>query len=172
MQSPYIKKMVKELGLSEKEVVKFWNTAIKTTEDMRGMEEDNFTYKEYNYAMQTVRHLALPEEKILEESISISEFIGSGKTAQEFLETVTSGNFSIGDKTAIKQSKNLGKDFELEDEGLDIDVALDKASKVNKEEKPESREIDYKKKVKKRENFEASEDAVSDINKMYENLGD
>lgn len=92
--SPYVKRLQKETGKEIEELEKHWSKAKKITEDTFGVEEDEFTDREFEYAKESVYRMLG-----LDERFSIAEFIKSDMSAKEFIEQAvqTSGDFSTGE---------------------------------------------------------------------------
>jgi len=111
MISPYVKKLSKETGKSEKEISDFWEKAKKITSETYGVKEDNFTTEHYEFAITTVKNML----GLSEEIVNPANFLQSDLSAKEYIETVTSGSFSVGDKNPVKPPKGK-KVVDLEDE--------------------------------------------------------
>jgi len=93
MPSPYIKKLAKETGKSEKEVEKLWRKAKDIAAEEFGKAEKDFGSKEFAYTTGVVKKMLGVDESILNPSI----FLESKYSAKDYLEeVVTSASFSIG----------------------------------------------------------------------------
>jgi len=116
MPSPYITKLVKETGKSEKEIEKLWKKAKEIASEDFGKDEDDFGSKEYSYTTGVVKKMLGVDESILDPS----KFLESECSAKDYLETVVSGNFSIGNvqppKDEIEDEEDEDDDEEEDDE--------------------------------------------------------
>lgn len=92
MPSPWISKLAKETDKSEKELEKLWDKAKKIASEEFGKDEEDFGNKEYKYVTGIVKKMLGMDESILDPSL----FLESEYSAKEYIETVVSGNFSIG----------------------------------------------------------------------------
>lgn len=118
MPSPYIRSLSKETGKPEAEIEKLWNKAKDITSDTFGKPEDDFGSKEYKYTVGIVKNMLGLDEKVLDPTY----FLKSGKTAKEFIETLTSAQFTIGDVNPVSVSREIGGDDEDDekDEGSSV----------------------------------------------------
>jgi hypothetical protein len=110
--SPYVKSLSKETGKSEKEIEKLWDKAKKIAAEEFGTSEDKFSTKEYKYVTGVVKKMLGIDEAILDPS----HFLESEKSAKEYLETVVSSNFTIGDVNVPDEEpidSTEGKDLEV-----------------------------------------------------------
>lgn len=91
--SPYLKTLAKDLGMSPRQLEIPWKRAKEITIETFGKPEEAFGNTEYKYAMDTVRSmLGLSEDS----PMLPTNFLKSEKSAEEYLETLTSGQFDIG----------------------------------------------------------------------------
>ncbi len=115
MMSPYVKKLSRETGKSEKEISGFWEKAKKITSETFGVKEDNFTTEHYEFAITTVKNML----GLSEEIVNPANFLQSELGAKEYIETVVSGSFSVGDKNPVippKDKKIIDDEEDEEDE--------------------------------------------------------
>ena len=115
--SPFIKKLMKETGKDESEIKELWKKSKDITSDTFGLDESEFSNREYMYAKETVKSMLGYEDVItvadfIESDKSAKDFISSKKSSTYNTETVTSGDFSSLDKSVTKKKK----DDEEEDE--------------------------------------------------------
>lgn len=109
MPSPFLKKISRETGKSEKELEKYWSQAKEISSDFFGIPEKDFGEKEYGYASGIVKQMAGIKEHILD----VSYFLDSDKSAKDFVEqegTVISGEFDIGNVIPPSQNKEPYED--------------------------------------------------------------
>lgn len=92
MPSPFVKKLSQETGKSEKEIEKLWKKAKEIASEEFGKTEDDFGNKEYAFVTGAVKKMLGVDESILDPS----KFLESDYSAKDYIETVVSGNFSIG----------------------------------------------------------------------------
>lgn len=111
MPSPYVNSLAKETGKSVSEIEKLWNKAKEISSDTFGKPEKDFGAKEYKYTVGIVKNMLGLDEKVLDPSF----FLNSDKSAKEFIETVTSAQFTIGDVTVAKD-----KDDDEKEEGSSV----------------------------------------------------
>lgn len=97
MISPYVKKLSRETGKSEKEISDFWEKAKKITSETFGVREDSFDTEHYEFAITTVKNML----GLSEEIVNPVNFLQSDLDAKDYIETVVSGSFSVGDKNPI-----------------------------------------------------------------------
>lgn len=102
MVSPYIKKLVRETGKSEREISQFWEKAKKITSETFGVKEDDFTTEHYEFAITTVKNML----GLSEEIVNPSNFLQSDLDAKNYIETVISGSLKIADKNPVIVTKN------------------------------------------------------------------
>ena len=117
MPSPYVNSLAKETGKSVGEIEKLWNKAKDITSDTFSKSEDDFGTKEYKYTVGIVKNMLGLDEKILDPSF----FLNSDKSAKEFIETVTSAQFTIGDVNPVSVVKDRDDDDEKEEGSSVID---------------------------------------------------
>ncbi len=110
MVSPYVKKLSRETGKSEKEISGFWDKAKKIAQETFGVKEDDFTTEHFEFAIETVKNML----GLSEEVVNPANFLQSELNAKEYIETVTSGSFSVGDKNPVIPPK--GKKVKIDDE--------------------------------------------------------
>lgn len=120
MASPYVKKLAKDFGKSEKEMEKHWNKAKNITSDTFNKEEFQFGEKEYNYTIEIIKNLLGIKEEVLDPSV----FLNSDLNAKEFIETITSSSFPSLDKNLIPPKKKEDDEDEddEDDEKKDFDI--------------------------------------------------
>jgi hypothetical protein len=89
--SPYVKKLVKETGEKESDIEEKWNKAKKITEETFGVDESEFSEREFEYSKEVVYRMMG-----LDEQWNIGEFMKSDMSAREFIESAvqTSGDFN------------------------------------------------------------------------------
>ncbi len=110
MPSPFLKSLAKEIGKTEKELEQYWNKAKEITAETFGKKEDDFGTKEYKYITGIVKNMAGVKEEVLDPS----KFIESDLSAKEFIETVVSADFSIGNVYPPEEEKDNEKGLEIE----------------------------------------------------------
>lgn len=113
MPSPYVKKLSQETGKSEKEIEKLWKKAKEIASEEFGKTEDDFGNKEYAYVTGIVKKMLGVDESILDPS----KFLESDYSAKDYIETVVSGNFSIGNVKPPKEDEE--EDEEEDDDDLE-----------------------------------------------------
>lgn len=84
MASPFVKKLSKELGIPERDINKYWDSAKEITSDMFGVPENKFSSKEYNYAIELIKS----KLGIHEERIKPIDFLSTDKSVDVFLNEV------------------------------------------------------------------------------------
>jgi len=119
MPSPYISKLAKETGKSEKEIERLWKKAKEITSEEFGKEEADFGNKEYKYTTGVVKKMLGVDESILDPA----HFLESEFSAKEYLETVVSGNFSIGNVSPPEEEKEEEEDDEEDEEFNEASIA-------------------------------------------------
>jgi hypothetical protein len=92
MPSVFVKNLSKESGKSEKEIEKLWNKAKEITSETFSKKEKDFGDKEYKYTVGIVKNMLGMEESRFDPSM----FLESEKSAKQFIETLVSGTFDIG----------------------------------------------------------------------------
>ena len=108
MASPYVMKLVKDTGKPTAEVEKLWTKAKLIAAETFGKPETNFGKTEFEFAYGTVMNMLGKKEAILNPEV----FLGSGKSAREFIEEVISGDFKIGDETPVVDKNKDDKEPE------------------------------------------------------------
>jgi len=118
MPSPYVKRVAKEIGKSIEEVDKHWAESKKIASENLGKSEINFTNEDYTYVVGILKN-----KLGIRENIKVKDFIDSGMTAKEYVETLTSSQFSIGKiiPPVVKR-----RDLDDEDDGLPSQKKEDK----------------------------------------------
>jgi len=111
MISPYVKKLSRETGKSEKEISDFWEKAKKIASETFGVKEDDFSTEHYEFAITTVKNML----GLSEEVVNPSNFLQSELSAKDYIETVVSGSFSVADKNPVIPPKGK-KVVDLDDE--------------------------------------------------------
>lgn len=109
MASPYVVKLAKETGKTEKEVEKLWDKAKEITAETLGTPESKFGNKEYAYTTGIVKNMLGIKEDVL----NPSKFLESDVSAKEYIETITSSSFPQIDKDLVSSKKK--KDDEEEE---------------------------------------------------------
>ena len=102
MPSPYVKKLAKEFGKSEKEIEALWKQAKVITSDTFGKTEDDFSTKEYKYTVGIIKNMLEETERALDPM----EFLESNLSVSEFLETLGSSSFDIGNVIPPKKKQD------------------------------------------------------------------
>lgn len=110
MVSPYVKKLARETGKSEKEITQFWDKAKKIAQETFGVTENDFTTEHFEFAIETVKNML----GLSEEIVNPANFLQSELSAKEYIETVVSGSFSVGDKNPVIPPK--GPKVKIDDE--------------------------------------------------------
>jgi len=107
--SPYVKKLVEETGEDEKKVSEVWKKAKSITRQDLGIDEDSFTKKEhFEYALDVARsHLGLDEK-----TVDPTSFLSSEKSAEEYIETVVSADFTIGNVWPAEKEDHVSAEGE------------------------------------------------------------
>lgn len=118
MPSPYIKTLSKETGKSEKEIERVWKKAKEITSEEFGKNEDDFSKREYSYAMGVVKRMMGIDESIIDPTY----FLESDLSAKDYIETIISGNFSIGNvrKKKTRDEENYDDDIYEDDDEEEI----------------------------------------------------
>jgi len=112
MTSPYVKKLARETGKSEREISDFWEKAKKITSETFGVKEDNFTTEHYEFAITTVKNML----GLSEEIVNPSNFLQSELDAKKYIETVISGSLHIADKNPVIMTKDKEEEKKEKDE--------------------------------------------------------
>ena len=115
MLSPYVTKLIKETGKTQKEIEDSWNQAKEITAETLGKSEDKFGKVEYDYAYGIVMNMLGKKEAVLNPEV----FMSSDKSAREFIEDVISGDFKIGDDNPIINKKKDDDEEESSEEDKD-----------------------------------------------------
>lgn len=122
--SPYIKKLSKETGKSEKEVEKLWTKAKEITGEEFGKSEKDFGSKEFAYTTSIVKKMLGVDESVLDPSI----FLESKQSAKSYLEdVVTSSSFNIGNVIPPDEEE---EDEEKQEEKAEITELPEKAKEI------------------------------------------
>ena len=112
MPSPWIKKISKETGKSEKEIEKLWDKAKIITSEEFGKKEDQFGNKEYSYTVGVVKNMLGVDESLL----NPAKFLESELSAEKYLETLVSSKFTIGNvKSPEKEEEEEEEENEVEE---------------------------------------------------------
>lgn len=124
MASPYVKKIAKETGKSEKEIESFWDKAKGIASDTLGTPEDKFGSKEYAYTVGIVKNMLGIKEDVL----NPTKFLESEYSAKEYIETITSSSFpKLTKDHIIPPEKDDETEEEIEEEVYeDLGDALDR----------------------------------------------
>lgn len=117
MPSPYIKQLARQTGKSEKELEDLWKQAKEITSETFGKPEKDFGDREYSYATGVVKQSLGLKEEIQD----VSKFIKSDLDADQYIETVTSPQFTIGDVRPIQKKKKKKDEEEDEEDYEDFD---------------------------------------------------
>jgi len=112
MPSPWVKKIAKETDKSEREVEKLWKKAKEITSEEFGKDEDDFGNKEYAYTTGVVKKMLGVDESLLDPS----KFLESEHSAKDYIETVVSGNFSIGNVKPPQEDEDDEITYDEEEE--------------------------------------------------------
>jgi hypothetical protein len=112
--SPYVKELVKETGMSERDIKPVWKKAKEITVETFNKEEEDFTSKEYNYTLETARRMLGLDESILDPT----NFLKSESSAKEYIDSLmevqVSGDFGI-DKTLNPPEEETPEEEEMPD---------------------------------------------------------
>lgn len=137
MPSPWVKKLSRELGKSEREIESLWIRAKKITSEEFGVSDENFTDKHYSYTVGIVKKMLGMDEAIMDPVL----FLKSEKTAKEYLESVmVSSNFSIGN--LVTRDKKKDSDIVIKDENEEPLEFETREESVEKEVSQEVSQID------------------------------
>lgn len=112
MPSPYISKLSKETGKPEREIEKLWKKAKEIASEEFGKDEDDFGNREYKYTTGVVKKILGVDESILDPSL----FLESEYSAKDYIETVVSGNFSIGNVRPPEEEDEYEEEKECNEE--------------------------------------------------------
>lgn len=112
--NPWVRKLNRELGVDKKKAQKAWDEAVTIAEDMHGKAEESFDTSEFEFAYETAKDIVRKTEI----RHSITDFIESGKSAREYIESVTSGDFSVLDTHYRRKDKDDDEDEDEEQEKL------------------------------------------------------
>lgn len=137
MPSPYIKQLAKETGKSVSELERYWKKAKEITKDDFDVAEDNFQDKHFAYATAIVKRMAGVKESV----ITVSDFLQSGKTANDFIaEVVSSGDFPSLDKGTATKKDN---DEDVLKDPEDKEDETEKVEAIKKEEEiPDPKDLE------------------------------
>lgn len=132
MPSAYVKSLSKETGKSTNELEKLWDKAKKITSETFNKTEDEFGSKEYSYTVGIVKNMLGLKEELLDPM----NFLMSEMSAEQYIETVTSGSFSdIGPDVNGANSQQA-----VEPSEKDYEITKDEAQEVEPNEEPEPNE--------------------------------
>lgn len=193
MPSPWVKKIARETGKSEREIEKIWKKAKEITSEEFGKSEDDFGNKEYSYTTGVVKKMLGVDESILDPS----KFLESEHSAKEYIETLVSGNFSIGNVLPPEENDDEDEDDyeeEYEEDPYEDDdffedeeemnnyyetsprFSEEELSKIEKEslrqDVKESSEEIKKKDIVEKSNEEVDSDYVKHLDSILETLED
>lgn len=102
MASIYLRKLETETKLPKEQLLPIWKKAKRQTEEVLDRKEADFVEKDFRYALGVAR-------KLLGKRDHVAEFLESDLDAREYLEQVTSANFSsfVNDPTPIQNPKRV-----------------------------------------------------------------
>lgn len=120
MPAPSIKALAKKTGKSDKEIEKLWKEAKKITTQEFNKPESKFSDKEWKYTVGILKNMLGISDSILQ------KFLKSNKSSEDFIETVTSGQFSVGEPGGIIPKKKDDED----DEEIEDDLSIDKGNSL------------------------------------------
>lgn len=134
--SPYVKKLAEQTGKDENKVAEIWKKAKNQIAQGKGITLEDFRKDDFELAEQEAKRALGLDETILDPS----SFLTSEKSAKEYIETVVSANFSIGDVQRVANSSETilsgtGDEDEYEVQTRDPSESSDDSS--------ESGEIEY-----------------------------
>lgn len=109
MASPYVKKLAKDFGKSEKEMEDLWSKAKEITSETFNKKEIDFSEKEYSYTTGIIKNMLGIKEDVLDPS----KFLNSELNAREFIETSISSAFPSLDKHLIPPEEEEENEEEL-----------------------------------------------------------
>lgn len=127
MPSAYVKSLSKETGKSVSEIEKLWDKAKEIASDTFNKGEDDFDDREYKFSVGVVKNMLGLDERVLDPT----NFLNSEKSAKEYIETLTSANFSIGN--VVSAERNPVED----DEDLMDSLSTSEDGIVREKEDPE-----------------------------------
>lgn len=169
MPSPWIKQLSRETDKSEKELEKLWDKAKKITSEEFGKDEDDFGNKEYKYVTGVVKKMLGIDESILDPS----HFLDSEMSAKQYLETVVSGNFSIGNvQPPEDDEKEEEEDYDEEEcneeTGEGCGDGYEESSPTKKWTEDELAQIAQENMQEKTDEDEVAEDLVRQLDAIIE----
>jgi len=130
MPSAYVRSLSKETGKSVSEIEKLWDKAKEITSETFNKDEDEFDDREYKYSVGIVRNMIGLDERVLDPT----NFLNSDKSAKDYIETITSANFSIGN--VVSSERNPVDD----DEDLMDKLSTPADGDVREKEDPEKKD--------------------------------
>lgn len=107
--SPYVSKIIKKYGLEEQKAEFIWKQFKDQFCIKEHIKESDLQAKQFNIIFEYAEKYI---EKII--LVDISSFVNSDKNAKEFIEELTSSNFSI-DVPTIPPKEKQPSDVSLED---------------------------------------------------------
>ena len=105
MNSPFVKKLSVELGKTEEEINEVWVESKKLTAETFGVNEADFTQREIMYTEEIVR-----DAFGLHREITIADFIGSDKSARDFIDEAVQSSDSFNINKSITKKKDISDD--------------------------------------------------------------
>lgn len=111
----------KKLNIPERFIINHYDNAVKLTSEFFNKNENQFTEKEYDYLVETMKNMIGLEEK------TTLKFLNSKKTIKQFLEDGESQSPGVSSTTMVSQP---------------IDQALGKNTITNKKDDDEEEDKD------------------------------
>lgn len=136
MPSPYIVSLAKKTGKTEKEIEKLWDKAKEIASETLGVKIANFGSKEYKYTTGIVKNMLGVKEELLDPT----QFLHSDKSAKEFIETIVSASYNIGNVIPPKEEEPIPEEDE-EDIIDELDAVLNEPTELDPEEIPVVEEV-------------------------------
>jgi len=164
MPSPWLQKLAKETDKTEKELEKYWKKALKIAGEEFGKKKDDFGPKEYKFAVGVVKNILGENVSILDPTI----FLESDLNAKEFLETVASSSFNIGNVKPPKKKKS--EDDDMEDEDDDEEEEDDDEEEMEEETSPVEPSVDPYLADIARTSDTIDEDQVAELDRLLDEL--
>jgi len=105
--SPFVKKLSVELGKTEEEINEVWVESKKLTAETFGIDEADFTKREIMYTEEIVR-----DAFGLHREITVADFIGSEKSARDFIDEAVQSSDSFNITKSITKKKDMSDEDE------------------------------------------------------------